>query len=44
MLQIEEHLFEDMHHPGEHGHVNPDGVAVRVKLILHLRLSCKIEN
>ena len=39
MLQIEEHLFEDMHHPGEHGHVNPDGVAVRVKLILHLRLS-----
>ena len=33
------HLLEDVHHPGEHGHVDPDGVAVRVKLILHLRLS-----
>ena len=35
------HLLEDVHHPGEHGHVDPDGVAVCVKLILHLRLSCR---
>ena len=32
-------LLEDMHHPGEHGHVDPDGVAVRVELVIHLRLS-----
>ena len=34
-----QNLLEDMHHPGEHGHVDPDGVTVRVELVIHLRLS-----
>ena len=34
-----QNLLEDMHHPGEHGHVDPDGVAVSVELVIHLRLS-----
>jgi len=33
------HLLDDMKDPGEHRHVNPEGVCARVKLIIELRLA-----
>jgi hypothetical protein len=33
------YLLHHVHYSGEHWHVNPDGVAVRVELVLYLSLS-----